>query len=177
MKRPGRGGKDGVIHVIAQSGIRQGEVLLDGENIKSLKLEWLRSQIRLVTQEPALLSLSIRDNIAYGRSATPDQIEEVAKTMHAPTFISSLEKGYETVGRARLALTEEQKIKLSVARVVLSNTSILLLDEVTGGFDFEAEGAVQEALDILRLGQSTIIIARRLSLIRNADYIAVMEEG
>ncbi|KAJ6833435.1 ABC transporter B family member 20-like [Iris pallida] len=155
-----------------------GEVLLDGENIKSLKLEWLRSQIGLVTQEPALLSLSIRDNIAYGRSCTSDQIEEAAKTAHAHTFISSLEKGYETqVGRAGLALSEEQKIKLSVARAVLSNPSILLLDEVTGGLDFEAEKAVQEALDILMLGRSTIIIARRLSLIRNADYIAVMEEG
>lgn len=155
-----------------------GEVLLDGENIKSLKLEWLRSQIGLVTQEPALLSLSIRDNIAYGRSATLDQIEEAAKTAHAHTFISSLAKGYDTqVGRAGLALTEEQKIKLSVARAVLSNPSILLLDEVTGGLDFEAEKVVQEALDILMLGRSTIIIARRLSLIRNADFIAVMEEG
>ncbi|KAJ6820072.1 ABC transporter B family member 20 [Iris pallida] len=155
-----------------------GEVLLDGENIKSLKLEWLRSQIGLVTQEPALLSLSIRDNIAYGRSATFDQIEEAAKTAHAHTFISSLDKGYETqVGRVGLALSEEQKMKLSVARAVLSNPSILLLDEVTGGLDFEAEKAVQEALDILMLGRSTIIIARRLSLIRNADYIAVMEEG
>ncbi|OVA18271.1 ABC transporter [Macleaya cordata] len=156
-----------------------GEVLLDGENIKNLKLEWLRSQIGLVTQEPALLSLSIRDNIAYGRSsATSDQIEEAAKIAHAHTFISSLEKGYETqVGRAGLALTEEQKIKLSVARAVLSNPSILLLDEVTGGLDFEAERVVQEALDILMLGRTTIIIARRLSLIRNADYIAVMEEG
>nr|XP_010937713.2 ABC transporter B family member 20 [Elaeis guineensis] len=155
-----------------------GEVLLDGENIKNMKLEWLRSQIGLVTQEPALLSLSIRENIAYGRSATSDQIEEAAKTAHAHTFISSLEKGYDTqVGRAGLALTEEQKIKLSVARAVLSNPSILLLDEVTGGLDFEAERAVQEALDILMLGRSTIIIARRLSLIRNADYIAVMEEG
>nr|XP_010920710.1 ABC transporter B family member 20 [Elaeis guineensis] len=155
-----------------------GEVLLDGENIKNLKLEWLRSQIGLVTQEPALLSLSIRENIAYGRSATFDQIEEAAKTAHAHAFISSLEKGYDTqVGRAGLALTEEQKIKLSVARAVLSNPSILLLDEVTGGLDFEAERAVQEALDILMLGRSTIIIARRLSLIRNADYIAVMEEG
>ncbi|KAH7678000.1 Xenobiotic-transporting ATPase protein [Dioscorea alata] len=155
-----------------------GEVLLDGENIKNLKLEWLRSQIGLVTQEPALLSLSIRDNIAYGRSATFDQIEEAAKTAHAHTFISLLEKGYDTqVGRAGLALTEEQKIKLSVARAVLSNPAILLLDEVTGGLDFEAERAVQEALDILMLGRSTIIIARRLSLIRNADYIAVMEEG
>ncbi|KAG9453665.1 hypothetical protein H6P81_006569 [Aristolochia fimbriata] len=156
-----------------------GEVLLDGENIKSLKLEWLRSQIGLVTQEPALLSLSIRDNIAYGRpDATFDQIEEAAKIAHAHTFISSLDKGYDTqVGRAGLPLTEEQKIKLSIARAVLSNPSILLLDEVTGGLDFEAERAVQEALDILMLGRSTIIIARRLSLIRNADYIAVMEEG
>ncbi|KAK1670313.1 hypothetical protein QYE76_058472 [Lolium multiflorum] len=155
-----------------------GEVLLDGENIKNLKLEWLRSQIGLVTQEPALLSLSIRENIAYGRSATTDQIEEAAKTAHAHTFISSLEKGYETqVGRAGLSLTEEQKIKLSIARAVLSNPSILLLDEVTGALDFEAEKAVQEALDVLMLGRSTIIIARRLSLIRNADYIAVMEEG
>ncbi|GMN57287.1 hypothetical protein TIFTF001_026389 [Ficus carica] len=155
-----------------------GEVLLDGENIKNLKLEWLRSQIGLVTQEPALLSLSIRDNIAYGRDATFDQIEEAAKIAHAHTFISSLEKGYETqVGRAGLPLTEEQKIKLSIARAVLLNPSILLLDEVTGGLDFEAERTVQEALDLLMLGRSTIIIARRLSLIRNADYIAVMEEG
>lgn len=69
---------------------------MDGENIKNLKLEWLRSQIGLVTQEPALLSLSIRDNIAYGRDATFDQIEEAAKIAHAHTFISSLEKGYET---------------------------------------------------------------------------------
>ncbi|KAJ8426550.1 hypothetical protein Cgig2_009343 [Carnegiea gigantea] len=155
-----------------------GEVLLDGENIKNLQLEWLRSQSGLVTQEPALLSLSVRENIAYGRSATLDQIEEAAKIAHAHTFISSLEKGYDTqVGRAGLALTEEQKIKLSIARAVLSNPSILLLDEVTGGLDFEAERAVQEALDLLMLGRSTIIIARRLSLIRNADYIAVMEEG
>ncbi|XP_019101245.1 PREDICTED: ABC transporter B family member 6-like [Camelina sativa] len=155
-----------------------GEVLLDGENIKNLKLEWLRSQIGLVTQEPALLSLSIRENIAYGRDATPDQIEEAAKKAHAHTFISSLEKGYETqVGKTGLTLTEEQKIKLSIARAVLLDPTILLLDEVTGGLDFEAERVVQEALDLLMLGRSTIIIARRLSLIRNADYIAVMEEG
>ncbi|KAF5184058.1 Abc transporter b family protein, partial [Thalictrum thalictroides] len=156
-----------------------GEVLLDGENIKNLKVQWLRSQIGLVTQEPALLSLSIRDNIAYGRpNASFDQIEEAAKIAHAHTFISSLDKGYEAqVGRSGLTLTDEQKIKLSVARAVLSNPSILLLDEVTGGLDFEAERTVQEALDILMLGRSTVLIARRLSLIINADYIAVMEEG
>jgi len=81
------------------------------------------------------------------------------------------------VGNAGMALTEEQKIKLSIARAVISNPPILLLDEVTGGLDFEAERAVQEALNILMLGRSTIIIARRLNLIKNADYIAVMEEG
>ncbi|KAF5799939.1 putative Type I protein exporter [Helianthus annuus] len=155
-----------------------GEVLLDGENIKNLNLEWLRSQIGLVTQEPALLSLSIRENIAYGRDSTSLQIEDAAKIAHAHTFITSLEKGYDTqVGRAGLSLTEEQKIRLSVARAVLLNPSILLLDEVTGGLDFEAERSVQEALDLLMLGRSTIIIARRLSLIKNADFIAVMEDG
>ena len=83
-----------------------GEVLLDGQNIKSLKLEWLRSQIGLVTQEPALLSLSIRDNITYGRSnATFDQIEEAAKIAHAHAFISSLEKGYETQVESKLYWT------------------------------------------------------------------------
>lgn len=81
-----------------------GEVLLDGENIKNLKLQWLRSQIGLVTQEPALLSLSIRDNIAYGRYSTFDQIEEAAKTAHAHTFITSLENGYDTQVQIHLLL-------------------------------------------------------------------------
>lgn len=156
-----------------------GEVLLDGENIKNLRIGWLRSQIGLVTQEPALLRLSIKENIVYGRStATFDQIEEAAKIAHAHTFISSLPNGYDTqIGTGGLALTEEQKIKLAIARAVLSNPCILLLDEVTGSLDFEAERGVQEALDILMLGRSTIIVARRLFLIRNADFIAVMEEG
>eukprot|EP01018_Ginkgo_biloba_P027515 Gb_20009 [translate_table: standard] len=156
-----------------------GEVLLDGENIKNLKIEWLRSQIGLVTQDPALLSMSIKENIIYGRTtATMDQIEEAAKIAHAHTFISSLSNGYETqIGSCGLALTEEQKIKLAIARAVLCNPCILLLDDVTGSLDIEAEHAVQEALNILMMGRSTIIIARRLSPIRNSDYIAVMEEG
>ncbi|KAL2343953.1 hypothetical protein Fmac_005238 [Flemingia macrophylla] len=123
-----------------QATLRYGEVLLDGENIKNMKPEWLRSQIGLVTQEPALLSLSIRDNIDYGRDTTMDQIEEAAKIAHVHTFISSLDKGYDTqVGRAGLALTEEQKIRLYIARAVLLNPSILTLDEVLGGLDFELE--------------------------------------
>ncbi|CAN1338738.1 ABC transporter B family member 20, partial [Linum perenne] len=135
-------------------------------------------QIGLVTEEPALLSLSIRDNIAYGRDDTTDQTEEAAKIAHAHTFISSMENGYATqVGKVGMSLFEEQNIKLSIARVVLLNPTVLMLDEVTGGLDFEAEKAVQEALDLLMLARSTIIIARHLSLIKNADYIAVMEEG
>ncbi|KAL2341407.1 hypothetical protein Fmac_009347 [Flemingia macrophylla] len=106
-----------------------------------MKLEWLRSQIGLVTPGTALLGLSIRDNIAYGRDTTMDQIEEAAKIAHVHTFISSLDKGYETqVGRAGLALTEEQKIRLSIARAVLLNPSILSLDEVLGGLHFEVKG-------------------------------------
>ncbi|KAH9306018.1 hypothetical protein KI387_010422, partial [Taxus chinensis] len=156
-----------------------GEILLDGENIKNLNIEWLRKQIGLVTQEPALLSLSIKENIIYGRTnTTMDQIEEAAKIAHAHTFISSLPNGYDTqITRSGLSLTEEQKIKIAIARAVLCNPCILLLDEVTGALDIEAERAVQEALDILMLGRSTIIIARRLGPVRHCDFIAVMEEG
>ncbi|KAI3772402.1 hypothetical protein L6452_03587 [Arctium lappa] len=156
-----------------------GEVLLDGVNTKSLKLEWFRCQIGLVTQEPALTCLSIADNIAYGRpNITFNQIEEAAKIAHVHAFISSLEDGYETqVGKIGLELTDEQKIKISVARAVLLNPSIILLDEVTSRLDLEAERAVQESLRIIMLGRSTIMIARRSSLVKDADFIAVMEGG
>ncbi|KAL1827593.1 hypothetical protein ACET3Z_006005 [Daucus carota] len=156
-----------------------GEVLLDGENIKSLNLEWLRSQIGLVTQEPALLSSSIRDNISYGRvNATSHQIEEAAKVARLHAFISSLDKGYDTeVGRAGLSLSQEQKVKLSVARAVLLNPSVLLLDDVAGSLNFEIGTSVQDAIDAITLGRSTLIITQRLSLIKNSDYIAVMEDG
>nr|XP_043622692.1 ABC transporter B family member 6-like [Erigeron canadensis] len=156
-----------------------GEVLLDGVNTKTLKLEWFRSEIGLVTQEPALASLSIADNISYGRpNITLDQIEEAAKIACVHVFISSLESGYETqVGKSGLALTDEQKIRISIARAVLLDPSILLLDEVTSRLDLEAESAVHDTLRMLTLGRSTIMIARRLSLVKDADLIAVMEGG
>ncbi|XP_024965312.1 ABC transporter B family member 20-like [Cynara cardunculus var. scolymus] len=156
-----------------------GEVLLDGVNTKSLKLEWFRRQIGLVTQEPALTCLSITDNIAYGRpNITFKQIEEAAKIAHVHAFINSLENGYETqVGKVGLELTDEQKIKISVARAVLLNPSIILLDEVTSKLDLEAEKSVQEVLRIIMLGRSTIMIARKLSLVKYVDLIAVMEGG
>ncbi|KAG0562857.1 hypothetical protein KC19_9G176700 [Ceratodon purpureus] len=155
-----------------------GEVLLDGENIKNLKVEWLRSQIGLVSQEPALFKGSIMENICYGREASIDEIEEAAKIAHAHTFISSLPEGYATqVGDSKLKLSEERKVKIAIARAVLKNPRILLLDEATGTLDMEAAQNVQHALDILMLGRSTIVIAHRLSSIRNADVIAVLDEG
>ncbi|KAJ0780063.1 putative transcription factor interactor and regulator CCHC(Zn) family [Helianthus annuus] len=157
----------------------QGEVLLDGVNIKSLKLEWLRRQIGLVTQETALACSSIADNIAYGRpNVTLDQIEEAAKIAQVHAFISSLESGYNTpVGKSGLTLTDEHKTRISIARAVLSNPTILLLDEVTSRLNLEAENAVQETLRMMTRGRSTIMIARRLNLVKEADLIAVMDGG
>uniref|UniRef100_A0A251ULF2 Putative ATP-binding cassette subfamily C member 9 n=2 Tax=Helianthus annuus TaxID=4232 RepID=A0A251ULF2_HELAN len=156
-----------------------GEVLLDGVNTKNLKLEWLRQQIGLVTQEPALACLSILDNIAYGRpDITLDQIQEAAKIANVHAFISSLKSGYETqVGKFGLALTDEQKTRISIARAVLLNPSILLLDDVTSKLDLEAENAVYDTLHKITLGRSTIMIARRVNLVKDADSIAVMDGG
>ncbi|XP_076905662.1 ABC transporter B family member 20-like [Bidens hawaiensis] len=156
-----------------------GEVLLDGVNTKSLKLEWLRQQIGLVTQEPALACLSISDNIAYGRpNITLDQIQEAAKLANVHAFISSLEKGYDTkVDKVSLALTDEHKLRISIARAFLLNPSIMWLDEVTSRLDLEAENAVHETLRMITLGRSTIMIARRINLVKDADFIAVMEGG
>ncbi|KAL7588934.1 hypothetical protein Lser_V15G38449 [Lactuca serriola] len=156
-----------------------GSVLLDGVNTKTLKLEWLRRQIGLVTKEPALVSLSIAENIAYGRpDITSEQIKKAAKLAHVHTFITSLQNGYEThVDKLGLEFTDEHKIKISIARAVLSNPPILLLDEVTSNLDLEAENGVHEVLRMITLGRSTVMIARRLSLVKDADFIAVVESG
>ncbi|XP_024383964.1 ABC transporter B family member 20 isoform X2 [Physcomitrium patens] len=155
-----------------------GEVLLDGENIRNLNVECLRSQIGLVSQEPALFEGSVKDNILYGRNATTDEIEEAAKIAHAHTFISSLPDAYNSkVGEDSLLFTPEKKLRIAIARAVLKNPRILLLDEATSTLEMEAEQSVQKALDILMLGRSTIVIAHRLVSIRGADMIAVLEEG
>ncbi|KAL2641262.1 hypothetical protein R1flu_008849 [Riccia fluitans] len=156
-----------------------GQILLDGADIQSLQLKWLRDQLGLVNQEPALFATSILNNIMYGKEgATMQEVEEAAKAANAHSFISALPNGYETqVGERGVQMSGGQKQRIAIARAMLKRPSILLLDEATSALDAASEGVVQEALDSLMIGRTTVIIAHRLSTIRNADMIAVVREG
>ncbi|KAH7660070.1 Xenobiotic-transporting ATPase protein [Dioscorea alata] len=156
-----------------------GEVLLDGVNIKKLKLKWLRSQMGLVSQEPALFATSIKENILFGKEdASMDEVVVAAKASNAHNFISQLPQGYDTqVGERGVQMSGGQKQRIAIARAILKSPKILLLDEATSALDSESERIVQEALDKASLGRTTIVIAHRLSTIRNADVIAVVQAG
>ncbi|MQL96681.1 hypothetical protein Taro_029358 [Colocasia esculenta] len=156
-----------------------GEILLDGHDIRGLDLKWLRQQIGLVNQEPALFATSIRENILYGKDdATLDEITRAAKLSEAITFINNLPDRYETqVGERGIQLSGGQKQRIAIARAILKNPSILLLDEATSALDAESEKSVQEALDRVMMGRTTVVVAHRLSTIRNADVIAVVQSG
>ncbi|KAF1866468.1 hypothetical protein Lal_00017851 [Lupinus albus] len=156
-----------------------GQVLLDGHDIKTLKLRWLRQQIGLVSQEPALFATTIRENILLGRpDADQGEIEEAARVANAHSFINKLPEGYETqVGERGLQLSGGQKQRIAIARAMLKNPAILLLDEATSALDSESEKLVQEALDRFMIGRTTLVIAHRLSTIRKADLVAVLQQG
>lgn len=156
-----------------------GEVLLDGHNIKSLQLRWLREQIGLVNQEPALFATSVRENILYGKDdATSEEIVRAANISGAHFFIDMLPSHYETqVGERGVQLSGGQKQRIAIARAMLKNPSILLLDEATSALDAESEKSVQEALDRVMMGRTTVVVAHRLSTVRNADFIAVVQNG
>lgn len=156
-----------------------GSVLLDGHDIKELDVKWLRRQIGLVNQEPALFATSIRENILYGKGdATMEEINHAAKLSEAITFINHLPDRYETqVGERGIQLSGGQKQRIAISRAILKNPSILLLDEATSALDAESEKSVQEALDRVMVGRTTVVIAHRLSTIRNADTIAVVDGG
>ncbi|KAL0918191.1 hypothetical protein M5K25_010185 [Dendrobium thyrsiflorum] len=156
-----------------------GAILLDGHDTRDLDLKWLRHQIGLVNQEPALFATSIRENILYGKDgATLDEITHAAKLSEAITFINNLPDGYETqVGERGIQLSGGQKQRIAISRAILKNPSILLLDEATSALDAESEKSVQEALDRVMVGRTTVVVAHRLSTIRNADIIAVVEGG
>ncbi|KAK4419246.1 ABC transporter B family member 1 [Sesamum alatum] len=156
-----------------------GQVLLDGHDIKTLKLRWLRQQIGLVSQEPALFATTIKENILLGRpDASLIEIEEAARVANAHSFIVKLPDGYDTqVGDRGLQLSGGQKQRIAIARAMLKNPAILLLDEATSALDSESEKLVQEALDRFMIGRTTLVIAHRLSTIRKADLVAVLQQG
>ncbi|XP_048881323.1 ATP-dependent translocase ABCB1 isoform X10 [Brienomyrus brachyistius] len=161
--------------------IASGHVSLDGHDIKSLNLAWLRSQLGLVSQEPILFDCSIAENIQYGdnsRDVSQTEIEEAAKSANIHTFIQNLPETYNTrVGDKGAQLSGGQKQRIAIARALVRHPKVLLLDEATSALDTESEKIVQQALDKARLGRTCVVIAHRLSTIQNADIIAVIQNG
>ncbi|RKO87292.1 P-loop containing nucleoside triphosphate hydrolase protein, partial [Blyttiomyces helicus] len=165
-----------------------GTISLDGIDISSLNVNWLRRQIGYVTQEPVLFKGTLWENVAHGLIGTPDatlpkpqlleKVIEACKFANAHNFISELPLGYETrIGERGLLLSGGQKQRVAIARAIVKNPKILLLDEATSALDTESEKIVQEALDRASQGRTTIVIAHRLSTIRNANKIVVMDQG
>ncbi|KAI7726411.1 hypothetical protein M8C21_016957, partial [Ambrosia artemisiifolia] len=157
----------------------QGQILLDNVDIKTLQLRWLRDQIGLVNQEPALFATTILENILYGKpDATTAEVEAAASAANAHSFITLLPNGYNTqVGERGVQLSGGQKQRIAIARAMLKNPKILLLDEATSALDSGSESIVQEALDRLMVGRTTVVVAHRLSTIRNVNSIAVIQQG
>ncbi len=156
-----------------------GRVVVDGVAGPEADPEVWRQRFALVPQEPTVFGVSVRDNIAYGRpDATQAEVEEAARLAAADGFIRALPQGYDTiVGERGVTLSGGQRQRLAIARAVLKDAPILLLDEATSALDSESERAVQDALDRLMLGRTTLVVAHRLATILSADRILVMEEG
>ena len=157
----------------------EGEILVDGKNITDYELENLRGNMSIVPQDVILFGGTIRENIAYGKpNATTEEIEIAAKQANALSFIESFPEKFETiVGERGVKLSGGQRQRVAIARALLKNPSILILDEATSSLDSESEKLVQEALEILMEGRTSIIIAHRLSTIRSADQILVLDKG
>ncbi|KAK6160297.1 hypothetical protein DH2020_003678 [Rehmannia glutinosa] len=157
----------------------KGDILLDGHRIKRFKLQWLRSQMGLVNQEPILFATSIKENILFGKEdASMEQVINAAKAANAHDFIIKLPGGYETqVGQFGFQLSGGQKQRIAIARALLKNPRILLLDEATSALDTQSERIVQDAIDKASQGRTTIVIAHRLTTIRNSDTIVVLDSG
>lgn len=156
-----------------------GVVRLDGESLADLDPSWLRRQIGSVSQEPVLFATSIAENIRYGRPEASDaEVEAAARAANAHDFVSSFSEGYQTlVGERGVKLSGGQKQRIAIARAVLRDPRVLLLDEATSALDAESEHLVQEALERLMEGRTTVIIAHRLSTVVGADRIVVIEAG
>jgi len=177
---PSGGGKTTICHLIPNFyKVESGRILLDGQDIRSITMDSLRRNIGIVQQDIYLFNASIRDNILYGRlDATEEEVIEAAKRANIHDYIMTLENGYDTViGERGVRLSGGQKQRLSIARVFLKDPAILILDEATSALDNTTEILIQGALDELCRGRTTLVVAHRLSTIRNADEIAVIAGG
>ncbi|MDB5466426.1 MAG: ABC-type multidrug transport system, ATPase and permease component, partial [Phenylobacterium sp.] len=177
---PSGGGKTTILNLIPRFyDPSRGRVLIDGHDLRDVTLPSLRRQIALVTQEPFLFDDTIRDNIAYARpDASMAEVEQAARAAAAHDFILSLPNGYDTgVGEAGARLSGGQRQRIAIARAFLKDAPILLLDEATSALDTESEAQVQAALKRLMAGRTTILIAHRLSTVRGADRIYVIDNG
>ena len=177
---PSGGGKTTICHLIPHFyDVEKGEIFLDGKEIHKITMESLRRNIGIVQQDVYLFNSSIKENILYGRlDATDEEVYEAAKRANIHDYVMTLEKGYDTViGERGVKLSGGQKQRLSIARVFLKNPSILILDEATSALDNTTEILIQQALDELCKGRTTLVVAHRLSTIKNADEIAVVAEG
>ncbi|MBR4288553.1 MAG: ABC transporter ATP-binding protein [Clostridia bacterium] len=177
---PSGGGKTTICHLIPNFyPIREGQILLDGKDLSKLTRESVRRNIGIVQQDVYLFNASIRDNILYGRlDATDEEVVAAAKLANIHDFVMSLDMGYDTViGERGVRLSGGQKQRLCIARVFLKNPPILILDEATSALDNTTEILIQKALDKLCQGRTTLVVAHRLSTIKNADEIAVISKG
>ena len=156
-----------------------GRILIDGVPIDQLDPRELRASFALVSQNPALFFGSVEDNIRYGRlDASQAEVEAAARAAHAHEFIQRLPQGYQThLGEAGLGLSGGQRQRLAIARALLADAPILLLDEATSALDAESEHLIQQALPSLMAGRTTLVIAHRLATVKQADRIAVIEQG
>lgn len=159
--------------------VNSGQILIDGTNINDVTQASLREHIGVVFQEPALFSGTVRENISYARpTATEDEITAAAKAANAHEFITKFEHGYETeIGERGIKLSGGQKQRIAIARALLKDAPILILDEATSSLDSKSEHMVQEALERLMKGRTTLIIAHRLSTIQNVDQIVTLQHG
>ncbi|MBR4899459.1 MAG: ABC transporter ATP-binding protein [Victivallales bacterium] len=177
---PSGGGKTTICHLIPHFyQVEKGRILLDGMDIRDITMESLRRNIGIVQQDIYLFNATIRDNILYGRlDATEEEVVEAAKRANIHDYIMTLDEGYDTViGERGVRLSGGQKQRLCIARVFLKNPPMLILDEATSALDNTTEIMIQQALDELCKGRTTLVVAHRLSTIKNADAIAVISDG
>lgn len=173
-------GKSTVVQLLVRAhDVDGGRILVDGHDVRQLSRSSLRRQMGLVLQEPLLFGLSVRENVRYGRPQASDaEVEEACRLAHAHTFVEALEAGYDThLMQDDEQLSHGQRQLLTIARAMLADPRILILDEATSSIDTLTEARIQQALTTLMRGRTCVVIAHRLNTIRNADQIAVMEQG